>query len=656
MYETYKNIISVPASVLYDDLQLLTYNNYKNYCKRGKIQKVRNGGNGRQALIDFKSLPILIKDAVINAYGNPYKKDQLDKLIEKLEPCPMAYDFFIGKGLLPERVKQYYVESQILTAYSQIINSLKLKQANGMAIKMGPAKQEICAIILELKNIKQSNTNENQFPHRLPSNYRALDNKLKKFLTEGADSLIHKAVGNTNSKKIKGKAAEWILDFYSLPNKPVVPVLFMEYMKIRAVYGFPVITESAISKWLTEPKQEKRWYLPRHGKAEWRNKFGHKMTRDKASLFPNAYWAIDGTKLDWVHLKDNSNGMGADIKIDVVFDVYSEKIIGYSFSQSETHIDHFNALKMSVNDTLKRPFLLTYDGQSGHTSKPMQELYSKVVDPFKGKHYKHAARQHGSPVEQLFARFQKQVLNRKWFSDKQGMRTKTMDSRPNMDFLMEHRHELSKIEALEKVFKACVLEWNTSKHPKHEETRQSVHQNHEEILASPISYLQYIDLFWVFTPQARNYDTDGIKPIIGKKQYHFEVYDENDEVDIDFRDYTHKKFFIQYDPSHLDNYVRLYLKLPNGEKRYIKDAQPKRLTQILPALMTPAATAQMRKDRQVRSTELERIEKENAKRQMRTGLTADSLVENQELEFKIGGKLPKQQRSAIEANEWLQGM
>lgn len=643
--------------MLYENLGLMSYSSYKQQCARGKINKIRNGGNGRQALVEFRTLPILFKEAVVKAFGDPNQKDQLERLIDKLEPCPDAHDFFIGKGLLPERVKQYYVESQILKAYDKLIYNIRVKQTNGMAVKMGPAKAEICAVIQELQKITPANSDQPQFPHRLPSNYRALDNKLKKFNKDGLESLIHKAVGNTNSKKIKGKAADWLLAFYSLPNKPVVPVLYIEYMRIRAVKGYPVVTESAITKWLAEPAQEKKWYLARHGKAEWRNKFGHKMARDKSSLFPNAYWAIDGTKLDWAHFKDNSNGMGADIKIDVVFDVYSEKIVGYNFSETESHIDHFKALKMAVNDTLKRPFLFTYDGQSGHTSKPMQELYSKVIDQTKGQHYKHAARQHGSPVEQLFSRFQQQILNLKWFSDKQGVRTRKMDSRPNMDFLLEERHQLHKLEDLEKIFKSCIVEWNTSKHPKYDESRLSVHQNHEELLSSPISTLQFIDLFWVFTPEAKNYDTDGIKPIIGKTKYHFEVYDDENETDIDFRDqYCHKKFYTQYDPDQMDNYVRLFVKMPNGTRKYIADAQPKRLTKVLPALMTPEDKAQMWKDQQVRKTELERVEKYNRQLQQRTGVSPASLIENQELEFKIGGKLPKEERSAIEANEWLNGM
>ncbi|WP_228235898.1 hypothetical protein [Allomuricauda sp. M10] len=663
MYETYQNRLAIPAAILYDDLNLLTYTNYKQYCYTGKIKKIRTGGNGRQALIEFASLPQMFREAVKNAFGDPYSQDDVKRFTDRLENNVEASRFFEdytdddGRGLLPERISQYYAEAQILELYDKLVYDIKVKQHNGMRIKMGPAKKEICEVIQKVGSMTRPNSTIRPYPHNLPKNYRALDNKLKKYKEEGFGSLIHSAIGNTNSQKIKGEVAEWILAFYMLPNKPVIPVLHTEYMRERTSRGWPVLSESAISKWLSQPKQEKVWHLSRHGLASWRNKFGHKLKRDKSLWFPNCYWAIDGTKLDWVHFKDDSNGMGANIKIDVVFDVHSEKIIGYSFSESETHADHFTALKMAANNTGRHPYLLTYDGQSGHTTSVMQELYDNLVARDGGTHYKHAARQHGSPVEQLFSRFQQQVLNTKWFSDKQGVRTKKPDSRPNIDFITEYKHLLRKLPNLQAAFEQCVDEWNNAKHPKFPESRNDVAENHPQPYSEEISMGRMMEMFWVTTKEARNYDTDGIKPIISGTQYHFEVYDVDGEVDIDFRDrYTHCKFFVQYDPSQMDNYVRLHLELPNGNRQFIADAQPKRMTETIPFLSTPEKTARMRKDLKVRETELERTRKRIREIQNNTGITPEALIEQQELEIKMGGSLPKERRSEIEALDFLNRM
>jgi hypothetical protein len=49
----------------------------------------------------------------------------------------------------------------------------------------------------------------------------------------------------------------------------------------------------------------------------------HTVTRDRAKWFPNAWWAIDGTKLDLFHSLTTKDGCRVENKR--CFDVYSEK-------------------------------------------------------------------------------------------------------------------------------------------------------------------------------------------------------------------------------------------------------------------------------------------------------------------------------------------
>ena len=163
-----------------------------------------------------------------------------------------------------------------------------------------------------------------------------------------------------------------------------------------------------------------------------------------------------------------------------------------------------------------------------------------------------------------------------------------------------------------------------------------------------------MDMFWVTAKDNRRYERDGIKPIIGKTQYHFEVYDENGMPDLDFRDkYTEAKFFIQYDPDQLDNYVRLLMELPNKDRVFIADAQPVKKLKQVPVLMTTGDHEHAHKMRKVRDTEMARIEREHLQLQQRTGITPESMIDQQELAHKFGGKLPKEQRTAAEADSFL---
>ena len=56
---------------------------------------------------------------------------------------------------------------------------------------------------------------------------------------------------------------------------------------------------------------------------------------------------------------------------------------------------------MAVQATEVKPYLFTYDQQSGHKSAKMQALYSQLVASEEGEHYPHRARGHGSPAEGL---------------------------------------------------------------------------------------------------------------------------------------------------------------------------------------------------------------------------------------------------------------
>jgi hypothetical protein len=69
--------------------------------------------------------------------------------------------------------------------------------------------------------------------------------------------------------------------------------------------------------------------------------------------------------------------------------------------------------------------------------------------------------------------------------------------------------------------------------------------------------------------------------------------------------------------------------------------------------MTPEDHQLAQRMRKVRDIEEQRIRKDIAAREVRTGITPDKLIDDQELEIKFGGTLPKQQRSVAEADSFL---
>lgn len=664
VFEYYNNTTLCVNQDVFTQLNLLSYDQFQKWCQRQKLVRLRTKGNGRTGLIKWDSIPEAELQKIKSAFGDPFCKDDVESFMNRLEADEEASVFYQtykdenGNSLLDEKQYQHYIEAQILNLYGSLLEEIELKSHRNPGFKKTKAKNDIAKVISELRVIKFDGTGKSKFPHKLPSNPRALERRFKEYKEEGYVRLVHKGRGNSNTKKIKGANADWILANYCLPNKPSTTEVHREYSRIIKEKKWPAVTEDAIYKWLQEPTQKKVWVLARHGKDEFIKQFGHKVSRDKSDWFPYCYLGIDGTKLDWIHYKESApNKMGADLKIDVVFDVYSEKIIGWNYStEHENHTHHFNAFKMAMQEAQVKPALITYDNQSGHRSSIMQDLYSKLVTSNGGQHYPHRALEHGSPVEQLFARFQQQVLNKWWFSDKQAIHVRKADSRPNMEFVNRFKHKLKTVEELEQHFEYSVQKWNESINNKFEETRNQVIQHPANFELEKITQLDMMHLFWITSKDPVTYERDGIKPTVSKTPYHFEVYDADGHVDLDFRDkYTGCKFFVQYDPNQMDNYVRLYLKMPNGDRRYVADAEPIKQVKNIPALMNDQDRGRMHKMTGVRDKELERIQERLEALRHRTNITEESLIESQELELKFKGRIPKEQRATAEAGEgsWL---
>jgi hypothetical protein len=653
IYEEYQNTVCVNQDVFLQ-LENFTYNMLQNWCRnsRRKLNRLRTKGRGRCGLIEFTSIPDPEREEIIKKYGDPYQRENIQSFTSRLKADPEAAEAFAKAGLSPEKEHQHYTEAQILNLYGELLNEIETKKSRNPGFKKGEAKEKISNTINELKKLKHPNGKQ-KYPHNLPANYKALERRYEKYKEGGCLILDHGGRGNINKLKIKGEIADFILASYCLPDKPTCKDLWLDYSRKAPQNNWPELTENAIRQWLNIKKNKKRWVLARHGEAEYIRQFGHKLVRDKSDWFPNCYWAIDGSKLDWLHYKEGANyEMGADININLMLDIFSEKIIGYDYGiGTEDHASHFNTCKMTVQEAGVRPLMLTYDQQSAHKSAVMQELYDRLVCKSGGKHYPHRAHEHGSPVEQILGRFQKQVLNKRWHSDKQAITVRTADSRPNMDFIKRFRHKLKTVEELEDDFKYCVKKWNNMEHPHFPgKTRNEVYAQTASYPLEEITTFEMMRLFWVTTKDTRTYERDGIKPQILKKDFHFEVYDADGAVDLDFRDrYTGSKFHIQYDPNQLDNYVRLFLKLPNGDTKYIANAEPVKKVKNIPALMDDHDKARMHKMTGVRDKEIERIRQEIEDLQHRTGITEESMIRDQELELKYQGKTPKKSRAMAEA-------
>ena len=634
MFEYQQNMLCVHSTWLWEN-EVISFDYYKKLCTRGKIKKLTRGGNGRKSLVAYESIPDRFKKIIREKVGDPYASVKnivfSDYMNWDYEAESYYRDYVLDNGAhLPEEKQKEYTHQAI------VFNAVKHIAVNVVVQKRFGGKKQMWDRMLEaIGNLPETWT------HTRYKNVLSFKRAIKKYEEEGYASIVSGKWMNSNPSKIVDEVADFLLAQYCLPIKHTVPELLRIYESVREAKGWKSLSERAVNAWLDKTEQKRIWKLARDGRDEYMKNFGHTVTRKRAEWFPNAWWAIDGTKLDLVHFANNKQKMAAELKINVVFDVYSEKIIGWDIAYSENHASHFRAIKMAVNESGCRPFLFTYDKQSGHTSSKMQDLYNRL--PAKGgTHYSHKVGRKSSPAEQIFNRLQQQVISKMWFSDKQGIKVRDAKNKPNTDFIVEYKNALPTVDQFNKIFTALVNQWNAGKQDDWELNRNQMY-NQETEHREEIDIMDQLSMFWIDETKVKKYYAHGMPLTVEGKDYLYEVYDENNTIDLEFRrKYVGESLIVRYDPERLEEFVGLYELTPSGKKRFVAYAQSKRMHESIPVLMKENSKALLLKDVEARDLEFKRDQEAYERLIERTGISRESLIEEQELMVKFQGHLPKE--------------
>lgn len=637
MFEFQQNVLCVAKRWLYGDGKILTKSNLDALINRGQIKKLTTGGNGRKALVAYESIPDRYKKMIREKVGDPYasvKNIVFSDYMEWDYNAELYFrDYLLDNGThLPEEKQQEYTHQAVM------FNTVRHIANNVVVQKRFGGKQQMWDRMLEaIGNLPET------WQHTRYKNVVSFKRAIQKYEQDGYASIVSGKWLNSNPSKIVDEVADFILSQYCLPVKYTISEVAKIYESKREAKGWKEIKERAIGAWLDKPEQKRVWMLARDGKDEYMKQFGHTVTRNRTQWFPNAWWAIDGTKLDLVHFANNKQKMAAELKINVVFDVYSEKIIGWDIAYSENHASHFRAIKMAVGESGCRPFLFTYDKQSGHTSQKMQDLYNRL--PAKGgTHYSHKVGRKSSPAEQIFNRLQQQVISKMWFSDKQGIKVRTATNKPNTDFIVEYKKALPTVDEFNKIFTALVNQWNAGKQEDWDYNRTEMY-NQETEHREEIDIMDQLSMFWIDETKVKKYYGHGMPLTVEGRDYIYEVYDETNNVDLEFRrKYVGENLIVRYDPERLDEFVGLYELTPSGEKRFIAYAQTKRMHESIPVLMKPNSKELLLQDITVRDAELKRDQEAYERLIQRSGITRESLIEEQEMMVKFQGHLPKEEQ------------
>ena len=173
------------------------------------VRRVQKGGNGRQMLIDYDTLPLEIKEALGDPRLCENILEQYYKIDEEAVVFYEKYERLVFGKLTNEERERYIINASVLKA----VDRLKSERKNSRFLKGSSEKRtENCDSLLtsifnnvtDFQKVLKSKFNTQ---HTLPKNQRRLTAKLNEFKKNGYISLVKDADGKKQRKRKKGLPA-----------------------------------------------------------------------------------------------------------------------------------------------------------------------------------------------------------------------------------------------------------------------------------------------------------------------------------------------------------------------------------------------------------------------------------------------------------------
>lgn len=565
--EYYKKILCVSYEEL---LGIMPEGTLKSRLSRNQFQRARRGGGeGGSVLVTYNSLPPKYKAKFEAKYGDPVECLKQEQMKKRLVIDTDARDWYEGLKYDLNGVKSH-LDDRLIEEYTlnaSVLNVLIAEQNDRVALSkaLNNNRGDLWEILLAT-----SERFRELYGHTLPANVSRLRGKIADYKREGYAALVSKKIGNRNTTKITGEAGRQIIAL----KRSRVPVLtdaqiFEEFNRIAGEKGWkPLKSERSLRMWLNSPEVQPLWFDAVHGERASHQRFDRK----HRTLLPtkrDSLWYGDGTKLN-LYYQDEEGNM-CTINVYEVVDAATEVLLGYYIGDKEDYIAQYHSYRMAVQISGHKPYEIVYDNQGGHKKNTSLGLFSKICSihrptaPYNGE---------SKTIENLFYRFQNQVLHKRWNFTGQNVNTKKENSRPNLEFIETNVRRLPTLEELKELYASARKEWNEMPHPVTGKPRIEMYNESVNEETQAVGVHDFIDMFWYITEKPSFFGTRGIEITIGKQKYAYEVYSEPGTPDLEWRrQNTYRKFYVQYDPYEMTS-VRLLYKDKAGNLRFSRVAEP----------------------------------------------------------------------------------
>lgn len=341
--EYYNDMLCVTQPEL---LGVMSASNYKQLVRRGRISRVRRGGNGRQALVVYESLPDRYRTALkeICPAGGVLLLEQWFREHYTLDAEARAFfsqfRFDSGDPLPPAKQTEYTVNASVIRAVQRLMadtRALRRTQAGGRV-----NWDEMTEAVAYFKR---------EFGHTLPESTLRLRRRVAEFNRGGYATLISGKFRNQNSRKVNYRTERLILSLDSLPERPfntTVAELYNQFVcgeldvydpetgelfdpaEFTDKHGEPLaLSDTTVANYLNNPK----------------NRALRAKLHDTAWTFNNEYrphhnrkapvWAFSKVSLDDRDLP-RKLADGSRVKAYYAYDVASGCVVGRAYNRLKT--------------------------------------------------------------------------------------------------------------------------------------------------------------------------------------------------------------------------------------------------------------------------------------------------------------------------------
>lgn len=571
--EYVNNISCVTADWLINEVGIMTECVYNHLVSRKEIKVVRHGCRNTLAQVAYDSIPLRFRE-LIEEKNDPRKTLTLNLLREKIEDDPKATIFFTDHKIrphvhLPSKVQlEYYNNAILLNACHRMINDRRSfrRSRGGNASGMWG---ELARLIEDLTSAT--------YPHTLPSHPRRLEDRYKRYMAEGYQSLIHRNFCNKSACKVNDDIKESLLteligDPRNLDNEQVRAL----YNTIAEKMAWKQITASAVAVW--RDKLDIVTHPGRRGGNDFMNNKAMQVKRSKPTS-PLFYWTMDGWDAELLFQKWEAGRTTYHnrLTVVVVLDPCVNYPIGFAIGTHETPELIKEALRNAVNHTAElfgqryRAHQLQSDHYAIKTLTPLYEAMAEKVTPARVKNAKTKV------VEPYFHRINKKYcqLMPNWSGF--GITSKK-ESQPNVDFLNKYRHNFpDQAECADQIARIIALE-RADKIARYMELWSKTSE--EDKL--PLSWSSYLMQFGAETGFRNMLQGTGLLMAIEGIKHSYDCYD------LSFRDHASTRWAVKYDPADTskvlaineDGTLRYELEEKYVQPMALKDRQPGDFAQL----------------------------------------------------------------------------